>query len=419
MVKRPRIDYHKKMRLPYTLFIAFRYLKSKKKQKGISFNTVVSVGGVALGVMTLLVVLSVMSGFREDLQKKILGVNAHVVVLSADGTIHKYGGLLQKLEKWPHVAAASPFVMGQVMVSAGKAAQGVYIRGIDPRLEQKVTDIASHMKAGSFTALAGGPPGLVIGSELADRLGVMVGDTVTVLSPMGEIGPFGMLPRIRRFQVDGIFEMGMYEYDNNLAITGLKPAAQFFGMGNGISGVELKLNDIYRAPQVRKALNSGLGFPYFARDWIEMNKNLFAALTLEKITMFIILTFIILVASFNIVSTLMMNVVEKQREIAILKAMGATKRGIMAIFVVQGLLIGIVGTVMGVTGGYLIGYLVNTYHIISLPADVYYLSHLPMKMNPRDFVLVSMAAMAISFSATIYPAWQAARLDPIEPLRYE
>ncbi|MDA8088121.1 MAG: lipoprotein-releasing ABC transporter permease subunit [Nitrospiraceae bacterium] len=407
------------MRLPYTLFIAFRYLKSKKKQKGISFNTLVSVGGVALGVMTLLVVLSVMSGFRDDLQKKILGVNAHVVVLSADGTIDNYSGLLQKLQKWPHVAAASPFVMGQVMLSAGKAAQGVYIRGVDPRDEQKVTDLARHMKSGSFMALAGEKPGIVIGSELADRLGVIVGDTVTVLSPMGEMGPFGMLPRIRRFEVDGIFEMGMYEYDNNLAITGIKPAAQFFGMDNGISGIELKLNDIYKAPEVRASLNKGLGFPYFARDWIEMNKNLFAALTLEKITMFIILTFIILVASFNIVSTLMMNVVEKQREIAILKAMGATNRGIMTVFVIQGLLIGIVGTVIGVIGGYVIGYLVNTYHIISLPSDVYYLSHLPVKMNPRDFILVSIAAIAISFSATLYPAWQAARLDPVEPLRYE
>ncbi|MDA8088903.1 MAG: lipoprotein-releasing ABC transporter permease subunit [Nitrospiraceae bacterium] len=407
------------MRLPYTLFIAFRYLKSKKKQKGISFNTLVSIGGVMLGVMTLLVVLSVMSGFRDDLQKKILGVNAHVVVTSADGNIDNYKALLGKLQSWPHVTAASPFIMGEVMLSAGKESQGVYIRGVDPSAEAKVTDLARHMKEGSFTALASDKPGIIIGSELAGRLGVVVGDTVTVLSPMGEMGPFGMLPRMRRFQVDGIFEMGMYEYDNNLAITGLGPAARFFGMDNGITGVELKLDDIYKAPEVRSALNRGLGFPFFARDWIEMNKNLFAALTLEKITMFIILTFIILVASFNIVSTLMMNVVEKQREIAILKAMGATRRGIMTVFVIQGLLIGIVGTVMGMLGGYVLGYIINTYHIISLPSDVYYLSHLPVKMNPRDFMLVSIAAIAISFSATIYPAWQAARLDPIEPLRYE
>ena len=372
-----------------------------------------------LGVMTLLVVLSVMSGFRDDLQKKILGVNAHVVVTSADGNIDNYKALLGKLQSWPHVTAASPFIMGEVMLSAGKESQGVYIRGVDPSAEAKVTDLARHMKEGSFTSLAGDKPGIIIGSELAGRLGVVVGDTVTVLSPMGEMGPFGMLPRMRRFQVDGIFEMGMYEYDNNLAITGLRPAARFFGMDNGITGVELKLDDIYKAPEVRSALNRGLGFPFFARDWIEMNKNLFAALTLEKITMFIILTFIILVASFNIVSTLMMNVVEKQREIAILKAMGATRRGIMTVFVIQGLLIGIVGTVMGMLGGYVLGYIINTYHIISLPSDVYYLSHLPVKMNPRDFMLVSIAAIAISFSATIYPAWQAARLDPIEPLRYE
>ena len=407
------------MRLPYTLFIAFRYLKSKKKQKGISFNTAISVGGVAIGVMTLLVVLSVMGGFRNDLQKKILGVNAHAVVLSADGTIGDYKALAARLRKEPHVVAVSPFVMGQVMLSSGSASQGVYIRGIDPAEEKNVTDIARHMKSGSFFALAGPQPGILLGSELAGRLGVIVGDDVTVLSPTGEIGPFGMLPKMRRFRVAGIFEMGMYDYDANLAITGLRPAALFFGMGDKVSGMELRLDDIYKAPEVRKMLNGQLGFPYYARDWIQMNKNLFSALELEKITMFIILTFIILVASFNIVSTLMMNVVEKQREIAILKAMGATNGGIMAVFVIQGLLIGLVGTLMGVTGGYLLGYLMNVYHIVKLPADVYYLNHLPVKMNPWDFVRVSIAAIAISFSATIYPAWQAARLNPVEPLRYE
>ena len=407
------------MRLPYTLFIAFRYLKSRKKQKGISFNTAVSVGGVTIGVMTLLVVLSVMSGFRNDLQKKILGVNAHAIVMSASGAIGDYGPLLSKLDKTPHVVAAAPFVMGQVMLSSGSASQGVYIRGIDPQMEKNVTDLDRHMKDGSFFALGGQEPGILLGSELAGRLGVVVGDNVTVLSPMGEIGPFGMIPKMRQFRVAGIFEMGMFEYDSNLAITGLAPAARFFGMGDKVSGIELKLDDINRAPAVRESLNKSLGFPYFVRDWVQMNRNLFSALNLEKITMFIILTFIILVASFNIVSTLMMNVVEKQREIAILKTMGATNGGIMAIFVIQGLLIGLVGTVMGVAGGYLLGYLMDTYQIIKLPADVYYLSHLPVKMNPRDFVLVSAAAIAISFSATIYPAWQAARLNPVEPLRYE
>ncbi len=407
------------MRLPYTLFIAFRYLKSKKKQKGISFNTAISVGGVAIGVMTLLVVLSVMGGFRSDLQRKILGVNAHAVVLSADGAIGNYKALAGRLEREPHVVAVSPFVMGQVMLSSGSASQGVYIRGVDPMEEKNVTDLNRHMKSGSFFALSGPVPGILLGSELADRLGVIVGDDVTVLSPTGEIGPFGMLPKMRRFRVAGIFEMGMYDYDANLAITGLLPAARFFGMGDKVSGMELRLDDVYKAPEVRERLNSGLGFPYYARDWIQMNKNLFSALELEKITMFIILTFIILVASFNIVSTLMMNVVEKQREIAILKAMGATSRGIMAVFVIQGLLIGLVGTFMGVAGGYLLGYFMNVYHIVKLPADVYYLNHLPVRMNPWDFVRVSMAAIAISFSATIYPAWQAARLSPVEPLRYE
>ena len=409
------------MRLPYTFFIAFRYLKSRK-QKGLSFNTAISIGGVALGVMTLLVVLAVMSGFRQDLQNKILGANADAVVLTADGTVDNYESLMKTLKEQPHIRAAAPFVMGQVMLSFDKSAQGVYLRGVDPSAENTVTDFEKHMKQGSLQALSasgGKLPGIILGNELAGRLGVFVGDKVKVISPMGEMGPLGMLPRMREFQVVGIFEIGMFEYDSNLVLTGIGPAQEFFDMGNRVSGIELKVDNIYNAPQIRQQLERRLGLPYFVKDWIQMNRNLFAALKLEKLTMFVILTLIILVASFNIVSTLMMNVIEKQREIAILKAMGATSRGIMSVFMIQGLLIGLVGTVLGVAGGYGLGFLLNTYHIIKLPADVYYLSHLPVDMKVRDFILVSTAALIISFSATIYPAWQASRLNPIEPLRYE
>lgn len=407
---------------PFAFFIALRYLRAKKKQKGISFNTIVSIGGVALGVMTLLVVLAVMSGFHEDLQGKILGVNAHAVVLNVDGTLENYEELARGLTKMPHVVSASPFVLGQVMLSHGKAAQGVYLRGVEPQAEMKVTELQRHLKSGSIEDLGPqkeGLPGIIVGSELAGRLGVLTGDKVKVLSPMGELGPLGMLPRMREFEVVGIFEVGMFEYDSNLVLTGLRPSQEFFNMGSRVSGIELRLDDIYKAPQVRDEIDRRLGLPFFVKDWMQMNKNLFAALKLEKLAMFIILTLIILVASFNIVSTLMMNVIEKQREIAILKAMGATNQGIMSVFMIQGLLIGVVGTILGVAGGYALGYMLDSYQIIKLPADVYYLSHLPVKMKLRDFLLVSAAALGISFSATIYPAWQAARLNPVEPLRYE
>ncbi|HEC98013.1 MAG TPA: lipoprotein-releasing ABC transporter permease subunit [Nitrospirae bacterium] len=409
------------MKLPYPILIALRYLKSKKRRRGISFNTLISTGGVAVGVMALLVVLSVMSGFHEDLRKKILGVNAHIVVLNYTGGIENYGEVIKELKTLPRVTGASPFVLGQVMVSEGKRAHGVYLRGIDPAYENQTTSLRAHMKEGSLDSLTGDSklPGIILGSELSDTLGAYMGDEINVISPVQEMGPMGMLPRVRKFRVVGIFEVGMYEYDTNLALTSLKAAQEFFRTGDAVTGIELRINDIYSAPEVRERVQEVLGPPFYARDWMQMNKNLFSALKLEKFTMFVILTLIILVASFNIISTLIMNVIEKEREIAILKAMGATNRAIMAIFIFQGLMIGLAGTSIGVTGGYLLGYLLNTYEIIKLPSDVYYLSSLPVKMELSDFLAVSLSAIGISFLATIYPAYQAARLNPVEPLRYE
>ncbi len=416
-----RVTRHASRHLPYHLFIALRYLKSKKRHRGVSFSTAISIGGVALGVMALLVVLSVMSGFHEDLQRKILGVNAHIVILDYKGSMDSYKGVIEKIKGMEDILSASPFVLGQVMVSAGGKGQGVYIRGIDPSTEEKTTDIAKHLKEGSLGDLdtRDGLPGIILGRELANRLGVIVDDKINILSPAGEIGPLGMLPKIKSFKVVGIFEVGMFEYDSNLVVVGLTSAQEFFGLKNSVTGIELKISDIYKAAGVRERIQKLLGFPFHVRDWMQMNKNLFSALKLEKFTMFVILVLIVLVASFNIVSTLIMNVIEKQREIAILKAMGATNNGIMAIFMFQGFIIGLIGTLIGLVSGFALSYILNTYQIIKLPPDIYYLSHLPVKMNLSDFITVSLSAILISFFSTIYPAWQAAKLNPIEPLRYE
>ncbi len=411
------------MKISYQVFIALRYLRSKKKYKGVSVNTAISIGGVAVGVMALLVVLSVMTGFQQDIQRKILGANAHIIirdyrgVMPADG----YEEVAAKLKDEKDVVSFAPFVLGQVMVSYGKRAHGVFLRGIEPASESKTTEILSHIKDGSISGLAeeGGLPGIILGKELAANLGVFTGEKVNIVSPIGEIGPMGMLPRVKQFRVVAIFEIGMFEYDSNLVLTGLRAAQDFFGMKDQVSGVQLKLDDIYKAPQVKKRLQEKLGFSYQVLDWMQMNKNLFSALKLEKFAMFVILVLIVLVASFNIISNLIMNVIEKSREIAILKAIGATNRGIMTVFMLQGLFIGLIGTVIGLTGGYLTGIVLNRYEIIKLPADVYYLSHLPVKMELFDFVTVSVSAVIISFLATLYPAWQAAKLSPVEPLRYE
>ena len=410
------------MSLPYQIFVALRYLKSKKKHRGLSVNTAISIGGVSVGVMALLVVLSVMSGFHQDLQKKILGANAHIIVRDARGAMSDYPEVAAKLKENPGILSYAPFVIGQVMVSHNNRAHGVYIRGIDPEIESRTTDILSHVKIGSFGRLAedGETPGILLGRELASNLGVFLDDVINVVSPAGEIGPMGMIPKIRRFRVVGIFEVGMFEYDANLVLTAMRPAKDFFGMKEtDISGIEVRLKDIYNAPKVKREIQGSLGIKHIVMDWMQMNKNLFSALKLEKFAMFVILVLIVLVASFNIISNLIMNVIEKSREIAILKAIGATNRSIMAIFMLQGLFIGLIGTFIGVAGGYILGVVLNRYQIIKLPPDVYYLSHLPVKMSLFDFTAVSVSAIIISFLATLYPAWQAAKLNPIEPLRYE
>lgn len=410
------------MNSPYYFFIAFRYFRSKKRHKGISINTLISISGVALGVMALIVVLSVMDGFHEDLQKKILGVNSHIIVSNYEGKISDYESIIKKIRSMPGVKNVSPVIYGQVMLGFGDRAYGVIVRGIEPNVEAGTTDILQYIKEGSIGNLKKGDkgiPGIIVGSGLRRNLGLFfMGDEIKMISPAGDIGPLGMLPKIKKFRVQGVFEVGMYEYDSNLALIDMHDAQDFFRLHDEITGVEIKLDEANNAKKIAEKIESSLGYPYYAKDWMNMNKNLFSALKLEKLVMFIILTLIVLVASFNIVSNLIMIVIEKAREIAIIRAMGATGRGIMFIFMIHGLIIGIVGTILGLIGGYAACLILKVYKF-PLPPDVYYLSFLPIKMSLSDFIIVSAAAIIISFLATIYPSWQASKLAPVEPLRYE
>ncbi len=422
------------MNLPYQFFIALRYFRSKKRHRGISINTLISIGGVALGVTVLIIVLSVMGGFHEDLQRKILGVNAHIVVLNYEDKIKDQKLLREKINSIQGVKHSSPFVYGQVMLGFRDKAYGVVVRGIEPDVEANTTEIIKYIKEGSVNSLKKsnkGTPGIIVGRELARILGLFSGDEIRMISPASDIGPLGMLPRMKKFKVVGIFEVGMYEYDSSLVLINIHAAQDFFKLHNEVTGIEVKIDDIYNAEEVAEKIEVSLnakevtekdepprGPIYYARDWMEMNRTLFSALKLEKLVMFIILILIVLVASFNIVSNLIMIVVEKAREIAIIRAMGARNRGVMSIFMIHGLIIGVVGTVFGLTGGYITCQLLKIYKF-PLPPDVYYLNYLPVRMSLFDFIVVPASAIIISFVATIYPSWQAARLDPVEPLRYE
>ena len=413
---------------PYEFFIGLRYLKAKRRRRSISLNTFISIGGVTLGVGALIATLAVMTGFKEDLRDKILGTNAHVIITDrTSNSIKDYPSVIAKVEKLSHVVAATPFIYNQVLLSSEAAVHGVVLRGVDPRSEARVTDIQKNLVDGRLESLDRKTPakddkdkilpGIIIGKELAARLGLLMGDKLNVMSPVGTMGPLGMIPKIRRFEVVGVFDSGMYEYDSTLAYVSLSTAQDFFSMGDVVTGVEVKVDDIFIADRVAAEVERNLGFPYGARDWMKLNKNLFSALQLEKMIMFIILVLIILVASFNIVSTLTMIVVEKNREIAILKAMGATRRAVMRIFMLDGLIIGIVGTAIGIPLGYAACEILQQFY--TLPSDIYYISHLPVKIKGLDVLLVSLSAVIISFLATLYPSWQAAKLNPSEALRYE
>ena len=411
----------------YEFFIAFRYLKTKRRKRTLSLNTFISIGGVTLGVAALISTFAVMTGFSEDLREKIVGTTSHIVVMDRTrDNLSSYRDLLSQVQKLPRVIAAAPFVLNQVLLTSESGVSGIVIRGIDPEIEGTVTKLPQYMIEGHMDLLKNDSMdtktgtvqrGIILGKELAERLGVFFGEEITVISPFGVVGPLGMVPKMRRFEVVGVFDSGMYEYDSSLAYISISSAQKFFDMGDTVTGLEIKVDDIFMADQVATTIQEALGFPYGARDWMQMNRNLFSALKLEKIIMFIILILIILVASFNIVSTLTMIVVEKGREIAILKAMGADRGSVMRIFMIDGLIIGLVGTLIGIPLGYGICQILQNFY--SLPSDVYYISHLPVKLRALDVTMISFSAILISFLATLYPSWRAAKLEPAEALRYE
>jgi lipoprotein-releasing system permease protein len=424
--------------LPYEIYVGLRYLRAKRRHRTISLNTFVSVAGITLGVAALIGTLGIMTGFKEDLQAKILGTTSHIVVHDRTReNMAEYPALVSRVQQVPHVLAATPFVLRQVLLTSQSAVQGIVLRGIDPEQERRVTDLAKNIRAGGLEDLqattqpaptpppeggapeqpSGPHPGIILGKELSLRLGAFVGDPINVVSPVGPISALGMVPKIRTFRVVAVFESGMFEYDSSLAYIGLPEAQKFFNMGNTVSGIEVKVDDIFNAGQIGKTIEQALGFPYWARDWMQLNRNLFSALKLEKVMMFLLLVLITIVASFNIVSTLTMIVSEKQREIAILKAMGATRAAIMRIFMLNGLIIGLVGTVVGVPLGYGFLWLIQTYW--TFDPTVYYISRVPVHVQALDVTLVSVSAILISFVATLYPSWQAAKLDPAAALRYE
>jgi lipoprotein-releasing system permease protein len=415
--------------MSYELLIALRYLRAKRRHRTISLNTAISIGGVTLGVAALIATLAVMTGFKEDLRDKILGTNSHIVITDRLGDgLADYRETIEHVLEIPHVVAATPFIYNQVLLSTPSGVHGVILRGIDPATEGEVTQLEKNLVQGKLEDLVAleslssdnqseRPTGIILGRELANRLGVFPGDQVNVISPAGTPGPLGIIPKIRTFRLVGIFEAGMYEYDSSLAYINLTAAQDFFNLGNTVTGVEVKLDDIFLANRIVQTIESELGLSYRVRDWMEMNRNLFSALKLEKIMMFIILVLIILVASFNIVGTLTMIVIEKNREIAFLKAMGAKSGAIMRIFMIDGLIIGLVGALIGIPLGYTICWGIESFY--TLPADVYYISHIPVKMRLTDIISVALAAIGISFLATLYPSWQAGKLRPAEGLRYE
>ena len=415
--------------MSYEFFIALRYLKAKRKQTFISIITFISILGVMVGVTALIVVLSVMTGFEEDLRDKILGVNAHLVVMELGKGMKDYKEVTEKVRNLEGVVGASPFIYNQAMLSTESGVVGVVLRGLDVDTLGEVTALPKRIKSGSLAGLenslqdkytAGSPlPGIVVGKELSRNLGIAVSDEINVISPTGTMTAAGSIPRIARFMVSGIFEFGMYEYDSSMAFISLESANKFFRMGDTASGIEVRIKDIYQAEKMGKDIQNALGGFYYVRTWMDMNKNLFSALKLERVAMFIILLLIVIVAALNIISTLIMVVMEKGKDIAILKSMGATASGIMRIFMIEGLVIGVVGTTLGILGGVFLCAMLKKYQFIKLPGEVYTIATLPVKMDPLLITTIAVASLCISFLATLYPAWQAAKMDPVEAMRYE
>jgi len=408
-------------------FVCRRYLKAKRKQGFISLISIISIVGVAIGVAALIIVLAVMTGFSNELRAKILGINSHIIVQKYGGPIDNYPALAKKIMGIAGVTATTPYILTQTMITSEQGGSGAILRGIAPHSAAQTLKLGKYLKGCRLSDLAESPtakdgrravPGIILGNELAKQLRVYQGDKVRLMSTAGTLTPIGLIPRLKTCRVLGVFKTGMYEYDSAMAFVSLKTAQNFLELGTAVHGIEVRLRHIYQAKKISHEIQRRLGFTYITKDWMSMNKNLFSALLLEKTALSIIVALVVLVAAFNIVSTLIMVVMEKTKDIAILKAMGASAAQIMKIFVYEGLVIGLTGTFLGLFSGLTVCKILARYHFIKLP-DVYPISTLPVEVVTRDVIMVAASAVIITLLATIYPSWQASRVDPATALRYE
>lgn len=412
---------------PLALYIGLRYTGAKRRNHFISFISLISILGIGLGVAALITVLSVMNGFEQELRTRILGMASHASISGDREPLLDWQRVARHARQHPQVEGVAPYVRGEVMLTRGSKVSGALVRGILPEREPAVSTVGEHMRAGRLTDLQPGEYRIILGSELAYSLGARIGDDITMVTPQANYSPAGVLPRLRRFHVVGIFEVGMYEYDRGVALVHMADAARLFQLDDAVSGVRLRLDDLFQAPRVSRELAEQIGGGLRVEDWTRQHANFFRAVQTEKRVMFVILTLIVAVAAFNIVSTLVMVVTDKQADIAILRTLGATPAVILRVFMIQGAMIGVLGTVLGVAGGVALALNVETlvpkieqaFGIQFMPADVYYISDLPSRLNWNDVLHIGVVAFLLSFLATWYPAWRAARTQPAEALRYE
>ena len=408
--------------MPFELFLALRYLVARRKQAFLSLISVISTIGVAVGVMALIIALALMTGLQGELRDRIVGASPHIYVWKVGEGMTDVPGDLSRIKRVARVTGASPIALGKALITAGDQQAFITVKGIDPATEGEVTDVRERMRKGSLQALGTQPEdglaGIAVGQTLAEQLHVSVGDTVTVMTPEGPLSPFGPTMGSRRLQVVGIFSLGLFEFDSAYGFVSL-PTAQRLLARERPDFVEVRVDDMYAAPDVAAAIVNRLGGSYVTQDWAQMNQSLFSALWLEKVAISITIGLIVMVAALNIIASLVLLVMEKSRDIAILKTMGAAARSITYIFMLQGLIIGTVGTTVGACAGLAVTWVLDTYQLIQVPMDVYQVAHVPFKVQPDDFVLVVLAALAICFVATIYPSRQASRLDPAQALRYQ
>jgi len=412
---------------PLALYIGLRYTGAKRRNHFISFISLISIVGIGLGVAALITVLSVMNGFEQELRTRILGMASHASISGYQKPLTEWRQLAGRATEHPEVLGVAPYVQGEIMLTKGKKVSGALVRGILPDQEPEVSSVGQHMRRGQLDDLEAGEYRIILGNELAHSLGAQVGDQITMVTPQANFSPAGILPRLRRFRITGIFDVGMYEYDRGVALVHMEDAARLFKLDNAITGIRLKLIDLFKAPQVSRQLAGQLGDDLRVEDWTRQHANFFRAVQTEKRVMFVILTLIVAVAAFNIVSTLVMVVTDKRADIAILRTLGATPGVILRIFMIQGALIGLLGTALGIVGGVALALNVETivpaieeaFSVQFMPADVYYISDLPSKLNWPDVWQIGTVAFLLSFLATLYPSWRASRTQPAEALRYE